>query len=118
MGATLEKSGNKITVMLNGDLTLPQAMETKQALLTALGEADEISLVLDNVHDVDLSLLQLLCSLHRSATQQKKHVKLGGAAPPALLNAVDAAGFARHAGCKLDLDKSCLWAALTGATGG
>lgn len=115
MGATLEKSGDKSRIVLNGDLTLPQADEIKKVFLKAMGDADEISIVLDSIHDVDLSLLQLFCSVHRSATRQKKCIKIEGSVPPALLDAVDAAGFARHAGCKLDCDKTCLWVAIKGA---
>jgi ABC-type transporter Mla MlaB component len=118
MGATLEKTGEKIRIELDGELTLPQADELKKTFLKALGEADDISIVLDRVLDVDLSLLQLFCSLHRSATQQKKHIKLEGNAPQAIKDAVDAAGFSRHAGCKLDLDKSCLWVDISGAHSG
>lgn len=118
MGATLEKTGEKICVVLNGELTLPQAEELKKAFIKAMGETDDITLVFDHVQNVDLSLLQLFCSLHRSATQLKKHVKLEGTAPQALKDAVDAAGFSRNAGCKLDLDKSCLWVDISGAHSG
>jgi ABC-type transporter Mla MlaB component len=105
----LEKTGEKMRVVLNGALTLQQADELKQVFLKALGEADEISLNLDRVEDIDLSLLQLFCSVHRSATQQNKHVNLEGTASQVLLDAVDAAGFSRITGCKQDLGKSCLW---------
>ena len=118
MGATLEQTGEKIRVVLDGELTLPHADELRNTFLDALGKTDDISIVLDHVQDVDLSLLQLFCSLHRSATQQKKRVSLEGNAPQALLDAAEAAGFARHAGCKLDLDKSCLWVDISGAHGG
>jgi|GEM_PF-652302 len=118
MGATLEKTGEKIRVVLNGAFTLPQTMELKKIFLKALGEADDISIVLEHIQDADLSLLQLFCSLHRSAAQQKKHVKLEGIAPQALKAAIDAAGFSSHADCKLDLDKSCLWVDISGAHNG
>jgi ABC-type transporter Mla MlaB component len=118
MGTTLEKTGEKMRVVLNGELTLPQAEELKKTFLKAVGEADDITIVFDHIQDVDLSLLQLFCSLHRSAVQQKKHVKLEGTVPQALKDAVDASGFTRHAGCKLDLDKSCLWVDISGAQSG
>ena len=118
MGATLKKTGEKMQVVLNGELTLPQAEELKKTFLKALGEADDISIVLDNIQDLDLSLLQPFCSLHRSALQLKKHIKLEGTASPALKDVVDSAGFSRHAGCKLDLDKSCLWFNISGAHNG
>jgi len=115
MGAALEKTGEKMRVVLSGEITLPQADELKKTFLKALGEADDISIVLGNIQDADLSMLQLFCSLHRSALQQKKHIKLKGSASQALKDAVYAAGFSRHAGCKLDLDNSCLWVKISGA---
>jgi ABC-type transporter Mla MlaB component len=118
MGATLKESGEGKMVVLDGELTLPHAEGLKAAFLKALGESDDVSIAFENIQDVDLSLLQLFCSLHRSALQQKKRVKLEGAAPRALREAVEAAGFSRHRGCKLDCDQSCLWVAVTGAHGG
>ena len=115
MGTALEKMGDKMRVVLSGELTLPQADELKKTFLKALGEADDISIVLGNIQDADLSVLQLFCSLHRSATLQKKHVKIEGAAPQAVKDAVDAVGFSRRAGCKLDLENSCLWVEISGA---
>lgn len=118
MGATLKKSGDRKIVVLDGDLTLPHAEALKNAFQNALREADDVAIAFENIREVDLSLLQLFCSLHRSAAQQKKHVKLEGNAPEALKDAVEAAGFSRHAGCKLDLDKSCLWVDISGAHSG
>ena len=118
MSATLEKTGEKIRVVLNGEFTLPQTQDLKKIFLKALGEADDITIVLEHIQDADLSLLQLFCSLHRSAAQQKKHVKLEGIAPQALKDAIDAAGFSRHVDCKLDLDKSCFWVDISGAHNG
>jgi ABC-type transporter Mla MlaB component len=117
MGVMQGKRDEK-RVMLDGEFTLSQADELKKNFLEALGEADDISIVLDNIQDVDLSLLQLFCSLHRSALQQKKHIKLEGTVPQALKVVVEAAGFLRHAGCKMDLDKSCLWVVISGVHSG
>jgi anti-anti-sigma regulatory factor len=114
MGAALEKKGEKIQVVLSGELTLPQADEIKHIFLKALGEAGDISIVLEHIQDVDLSLLQLFCSLHRSAWQQKKQINLEGTASQTLIDAVDTAGFSRHSGCTPDFDKSCLWVDISG----
>jgi ABC-type transporter Mla MlaB component len=118
MGATLKESSEGKIVVLDGALTLPHVEVLKAAFLKALGEADDVSIAFENIQEVDLSVLQLFCSLHRSALQQKKRVKLEGAPPRALRETVDAAGFSRHGGCKLDCDKSCIWVAVTGAHGG
>lgn len=118
MGATLETTGEKIRVVLKGELTLPQADELRKTFLKTLEEWDDISIVLENVQGADLSLLQLICSLHRSALRRNKHIKLEGYVSKAMKVVVDAAGFSRHAGCKVDLDKSCLWVDVSGAYNG
>jgi anti-anti-sigma regulatory factor len=118
VGATLETTGEKIRVVLNGELTLPQANELRKTFLKTLEESDDISIVLESVQGADLSLLQLICSLHRSALRQNKHIKLEGCLSRAMKVVVDAAGFSRHVGCKVDLDKSCLWVDVSGAYNG
>jgi ABC-type transporter Mla MlaB component len=114
MGTTLKQSGDKGFINLEGELTLPYAEELRSVLIKALLEADDISIAMENVQNVDLSCLQLLCSAHRSAVRLKKHVAFTGSVPKIFQNAVEAAGFARFTGCKQDCDKSCLWTLYAG----
>jgi anti-anti-sigma regulatory factor len=109
MNATFKQSGKKGLVTLDGDLTLPNAEALKGIFLTALQKSDDVTIVMENVQNADLSCLQLFCSAHRSAVRKNKHVAFSGSPPPAMRNAVEAAGYARLKGCKLDCEKSCLW---------
>ncbi len=118
MGATLKQAGAGRLVTLEGDLTLPHAEEMKKTFLKALVEADVVSISFDNVQDVDLSCLQLLCSVHRSAVRLKKQVRFDDNPPDIFKAAADAAGYSRLKGCKLDCEKSCLWIAIAGANHG
>ncbi len=111
MSATLKQAGNKGVITLEGDLTLSHAEELKGIFIKALADADEVSIDFLNVQEVDLSCLQLFCSLHRSAVRLKKRVVFSGSPPPALKKVSEAAGFAHLKGCKLDREKSCLWMA-------
>jgi anti-anti-sigma factor len=115
MGATLTQSGKTVVVALDGDVTLQQAEEFRRVLIRALTDADEVSLDMEKVENVDLSCLQLLCSAHRSAVRVTKKLAFSGSPPRALINAVETAGFSRVTGCRLDCDKSCLWMKVTGA---
>lgn len=115
MSATFTQSGNTGTIKLDGDLTLQTAEELKQVLKQALAAADEITIALGNLQDVDLSALQLLCSAHRSAVRQKKRITLTGKAPRAFTEAAEAAGYLKLTGCKLDIEKGCLWMMVAGA---
>ncbi len=118
MGATLKQAGAGRLVTLEGDLTLPHAKEMKKAFLKALVEADDVSIGFDDVQEVDLSCLQMLCSVHRSALRLKKQVRFGDTSPKILKAAADAAGYSRLKGCKLDCERSCLWIAVAGENHG
>ena len=115
MSAVFTGSGNKGVVTVDGDVTLRQAEEFRRVLIKALVDADEVALDMEKVEKVDLSCLQLLCSAHRSAARFKKKFAFTGCPSEALRDAVEASGFSRVTGCKLDCDKSCLWMTLTGA---
>lgn len=111
MSATLKQSGNKAVITLEGELTLPFAEELKGIFIKALMHADEVFIVFQNVQDVDLSCLQLLCAAHRSAVRLKKHVTFSEGPTTVMKKAVETAGFAHLKGCTLGSEKSCLWKA-------
>lgn len=111
MGTTFNRSGSTGVLLLEAELTVPHAADLRTALIKALLDADAISIAMKNVKDIDLSCLQLLCSAHRSAVRLKKRVAFTGPLPKIFKNLVDAAGFARATGCKLDCEKTCLWTA-------
>ena len=114
MSNSLATSENATTITLEGDLTLPRAEEIKNLFVKALEGGGALALAFGPVQEVDLSFLQLCCSLHRSAVNRKKTVRIEGAAPKALRETAEAAGYLRLAGCKMDSDRSCLWATITG----
>ncbi len=118
MGATLKQTGAGRLVTLEGDLTLPHAEEMKKAFLKALVEADDVSISFNDIQDVDLSCLQMLCSVHRSAVRLKKKVRFDDTPPEIFKAAADAAGYSRLKGCKLDFEESCLWIAAAGENHG
>lgn len=114
MGATFTKSGDSAVVTLSRDLTLPYAPDIRQVLIKALLDADSISISLEDVDEVDMSCLQMLCSTHRSAARLNKHLAFSATPPQVFCDMLAAAGFRRTTGCKLDTDKSCLWASCGG----
>lgn len=114
MGTSFNRSGNAGIIVMEGDLTLPYAADMRSALIKALLDADDISVAIENVQDVDLSCLQLLCSAHRSAVRLKKHVAFKQPLPRIFSEMVEAAGFTRMTGCKLDCEKNCIWMPASG----
>lgn len=118
MGITFKQSGTTAVITLKGELTLPNAEELRSALIKALIDSDDISIAVESVRGVDLSCLQLLCSVHRSGVRLKKRVAFTGTLPKIFRNMIEAAGFSRLSGCKLDTEKTCLWAAAAGVKHG
>ncbi len=104
-----QSTGKQAEVTLDGDLTVNRAEEIRMLFIKALIDADRVVVNFGSVADADLSCLQLLCSAHRSASRMNRRLMLSGDWPEAFKKAVDAAGYLRHTGCHLDVDKSCLW---------
>lgn len=111
MVVRFEQTDGKGVITLEGEITLPHAEELRSALIKAIIDSDEVAVVMENLEDIDLSCLQLLCSAHRSAARLNKPVVFSGSLPKVFKDMMSAAGFNRVTGCKLDTGKSCLWAA-------
>ncbi len=109
MALTYHEANNQGTLKLDGNLTLAQAEELRMLLIKAVINVDQVTLEFGNVHEVDLSCLQLLCSAHRSAVRMNKRVAFAGRRPEAFNKVVRDAGYARSTGCHLDCFGSCLW---------
>lgn len=107
-----EMDGKVGVLKLEGDVTIQHASKLKEALIGALSSVDNIFIDTSAVEAVDLSCLQLLCGAHRAATALQKSLQLADPVPRHFRNFVEAAGFKRHAGCRLDVMKSCIWAGL------
>lgn len=99
-----------VRLALGPDATLARAAEIHRALAAALTTGRDLRLYLSGVERADVSLLQLLCSAHRTAAGQGRQVRLAEPFSPAVAAAVGAAGLWRARGCAA----GCLWAAPEG----
>ncbi len=109
MGAKIKFTDGKAVLTFAGDLTVNQAPEIRMTFIKALIDADQVLLKFKNVSDIDLTFLQLLCSAHRSAIRLNKQITFDGSRPDLLKKTVDAAGYSRATGCRLDREKTCFW---------
>ena len=93
-------------VRLPSEMTLSHATEIRAMLLPAVSSHEPIELDARAVTDIDIAGLQLLCSLHRSASNHNTLVTfVGGTRGEPIEEAEHRAGFCRHAGCAA----GCLW---------
>ncbi|MFQ5455661.1 MAG: STAS domain-containing protein [Nitrospirota bacterium] len=99
-----------VLVTLTGELTISYIDGLKESLVDILNK-DTYQIVLDveKVIDVDISCLQLLCSVHRTSNRMEKRLMLNGKSSEVFKRIVKDAGYSRHVGCALDCNKNCLW---------
>jgi ABC-type transporter Mla MlaB component len=67
-------SNTGIQVLISGSLEIRDAAEIKNELLLFLTNHDHVELLFKNIEKIDLTALQLLLSLSRSASDQGKKV--------------------------------------------
>ncbi len=103
-----QHSGSSV-VTLTGDLSIRRAREVREALLEAFKEGEEVVVEFEDYEGADLSLIQLLCSIHRTAASCGKTIRLGASTPKRFLDTIGEAGFLRGKCCVFSSDNSCLW---------
>ncbi len=109
MNQISEKSADKITLVMDGNLTIGQTGSTKAQLQDALKNAQHVELDITAASEVDLAFLQLLCSAHRTSVNMNKTLAFQGKIPDAFKKSVEDNGYARPTGCAFDCKKTCLW---------
>jgi anti-anti-sigma regulatory factor len=88
--------------------TLQEAGDLKEKLWESLRLSSELVIDLEEVKEIDLACLQLLCSAHRTAVLLGKQLVL--TKPPQGFRAFAAeAGFSRHVNCVRGGKARCLW---------
>jgi anti-anti-sigma regulatory factor len=115
MSKSEKKPDGTTIVTLEGDLTVQRANELKDLLLKAVQDSKEVFLRFGQVSGVDLTCLQLFCSVHRTAVDMKKTAKLDGPAPSLFIDLARSAGFLQSGGCELAKQSGCCWQQLNKA---
>jgi ABC-type transporter Mla MlaB component len=103
------ESDNSAVLTIDGELTVTRAEELRAMLISALENADSITVRFKNIIEADLSCLQLFCSAHRSAIDLNKSLTVSRENSEVFRLAAEAAGFSRKKGCILDFEDTCLW---------
>lgn len=102
-------SADQTTVTLNGDLTIKKANGIKKEILSALKKSARVVVDITNMSAGDLSLLQIICSAHRTADIMNKQFSILGGDKKTYQQLIWQSGYLRHIGCRESLRKSCLW---------
>lgn len=104
-----KEEGASASLHWSGDLTVRRVAALKAELQQALAGATHLSIAIGADAECDITLLQLLCAVHRTVSRQGKSVALRGDFPAQFQMVLKLAGFSRHIGCALDVCGSCLW---------
>lgn len=103
----VERSGNRTTITLSGELTVLSVVEIKRAMGAELRSAPAVMIALENASEADVAFLQLLCAAHRTAITTGKQMAVTGVEQQAFRQTALRGGFRRHVGCSEDSGKSC-----------
>ncbi len=103
-----EQTADGETVVLGGELTITHMENLKAELLDALRNASQVKVRLENVSEMDMAFLQILCSAHRTAADHNKSFTIGGELDR-FRTIMKSAGFQRHIGCREESKYPCLW---------
>lgn len=95
-----------------GDLTILQAQGTHQILLEAILEVNSLLIDLRNVGEVDVSLIQLLCSAHRECFLSGKTILIENGENESISRLLEKSGYRKQRGCLTGAKESCLWQAV------
>ena len=98
-----------VTLQWSGDLTVRRIAELKAEVQQALATARQVSIAIAAGAECDLTIMQLLCAAHRTASRQGKTLQLNGEVPEQFRMIMKLAGFSRHVGCARDHSGGCLW---------
>ncbi len=91
---SLKKRGSNMqTLLLGGDLSTRNAARIKKKLDTVKFSGDTISIHLNNVDNLDITIIQMLYSLINSFISQGKNTKIIPELPEDLEKVVANAGF-------------------------
>lgn len=105
----LHHTNKTLRLHLEGVLNINRARELKEVVHNALQSADRIIVNPEKAREYDVSLLQILCSAHRTAARDQKMFELSKNCPKELLQLAEETGFLRSKGCSFDTCGSCLW---------
>lgn len=95
MDFKIKQPGDVGVLTIGDSLTIENAAEFKDALLNLFAKADDLVLDFQNVTEVDLSCLQLICAARNMAARLKKRLSVSDGPAGILQKAASEAGYAR-----------------------
>ncbi len=105
--SNMADNGDVRIVTILGRMTISSAQELKAELLEALALANHVRVDVDNVTEIDITAMQLLCAAHRTAIGSQKCFGIESDKSGILADFAEKSGFSHHLGCMDGVE--CLW---------
>ncbi|OGR32291.1 MAG: hypothetical protein A2091_06370 [Desulfuromonadales bacterium GWD2_61_12] len=103
-----QKGGAVREVVLGGELTIRRVAGLKAELERALGAGEGVQLRLEEVAEVDLAFLQLLCAAQSQAVLRQQSFRITGDTAGRFAEALRQGGFVPQSGTAVDHLPGCL----------
>lgn len=106
---SLADDGSSVTVTISGTLTIEGAAELQKAFAGVVSAAPRVALDLRQLEDLDMTILQMLCSACKTAAADKRSLVIEGELP-ACLKALNV-GIGAHmaAPCHHNNNETCIF---------
>lgn len=101
--------GDESILSLNGELTLLHAAQFKIELMKALDLSRKVIIDTEELTEIDMACLQLLCSAHQSAGAMKKELSLVPQHSETFYRTIEQAGLSAGSLCGREMTGNCLW---------
>jgi len=108
-------SHQNVPLLFEGNLTIRRAVEIRDMILNHFKNNDSLMISFGKVDSVDISFLQLLCSMHMLAVKENKTVRLDTPVSDELKKVMRHTGYEGSACCGQIEDTDCVWKTITGA---
>lgn len=110
MGIQTEKKDNSSFIYLEGDVTIAMASELKDAVLKHIAESQYLTINVENVEELDISCIQLLCSANLTSERKNKKIIMKlGKQKDVFKQMMIESGYDPVDGCPESPCKRCLW---------
>ena len=105
----IDESEETGILKIDGALTIDEVETFKTAVQMAIGRVKKVIIDLENMTEISLACLQLLCSAHKTASRDNKCIVLWEKIPKAFKNTAFEAGLLRHNNCTEGRFDKCFW---------
>ena len=105
----VEQLPDRVRLSLEGEMTVHNASAFKKILTDSLRLNQCVELDMQDVGEIDLTCLQLICSAHRQAARERKKLLFAGPLPAPIIKTQHQAGFTFRGSCRFVANDTCLW---------